>query len=165
LLTIIDYESSDKLAEFDAYSQQRTPRVFLGLLESRANINQLSEEIRDEIIDIVQECRRFIYQQYRQDAIQKAPAATDSIAPLGSPHLHLPSCSSRSNIGNENTNSNSNENSSSNGNGNGKSNPKQPTLFLEDAIDLFDPDEFQRIFEDNGMLYSDDFVFDHIDLN
>jgi hypothetical protein len=164
LLTIVDYEHSDKLAEFDAYSQQRTPRVFLGLLESRANINQLSEEIKDEIIDIVQECRRFVYQQYRQDAIQRAPAA-DLMAPLGSPRLHLPSSSSRSDIDNENSNSNSNENSNSYGNGNGKSNLKQPTLSLEGGIDLFDPDEFQRIFEDNSMLDLGDFVFDHVDLN
>jgi hypothetical protein len=122
----------------------------LSLLESRATTNRLSEETKDEIMDMVQECRRYVYQRYREEAIRFVPAAANPTARLSpEPTPPLPS----------NTSSSDNDNGNSN-----DGNATQQTPSKEDVLDLFDfdPVEFQGIFE-NNMLDSDFFTFDNMD--
>jgi hypothetical protein len=155
LLTILDYEHGGELAEFDAYSRRQTPRVFLGLLESRASTNQLSGEIKDEIMDIVQECCRFVYQQYQQDAIEIVPAAADSTERLSSRRLPL--------LSNNSSSDNSNESGIANGNDIGYVTQLGPSRTHTLDLSDFDADEFQRIFGDNSMLGSEYFAFNYMD--
>jgi len=52
------------------------------MLETRASTNRLTEDIRNDLVDIVQECRIYVYRQYLQEARQNIPAALDTnIAP------------------------------------------------------------------------------------
>jgi hypothetical protein len=120
-------------------------------------------------VDLVQECRLFVYHQYRQEVIQSAPAAPDSAERLNSRCPPLLSNNSSSDIGYvngyRNSNGNNNGNGNETGNGNGHSNATQPTTSQEDIPDLFDfdPSEFQRIFGDDGMLDFEYFASNHVD--
>jgi hypothetical protein len=77
-LIVLDYEHDNKFAAFEKYSSRVTPKIFLGLLESRASTNQLTEEIKNEIVDLVQECRRFVYRRYCQS--NRASSVTFDLA-------------------------------------------------------------------------------------
>jgi hypothetical protein len=42
------------------------------MLENRASTNRLTAEIRNDLVDIVQECRTYIYRRYHQEAMNNA---------------------------------------------------------------------------------------------
>lgn len=71
-MTTVDYEHGGDLAAFEEYSSRETPIVFLRMLENRASTNRLTAEIRNDLVDIVQECRTYIYRRYHQEAMNNA---------------------------------------------------------------------------------------------
>lgn len=89
-LTLVDYQHHDRLAAFEEYSSRETPRAFLWMLETRASTNRLTEDIRNDLVDIVQECRIYVYRQYLQEARQNLPAALNiNAAPSSAPRNYL----------------------------------------------------------------------------
>jgi hypothetical protein len=142
ILTISDYEHEDEVAIFEDYSSRETPRVFLELLESRASTNRLTEETKDELVDMIRECRRFVYRQFRQRETQNTPPPPISVAGFNNTNPIL-----RSNIS-QDTSVNSIE----------------TTTFQTGILRCtdFDPDEFQSIFLDQSTLDWDPFEINNI---
>jgi hypothetical protein len=137
---MLDYEHDDGVTAFEDYSRRETPRVFLELLESRASTNQLKEEVKEEIVDMVQECNRFVYRQYRRST-QSEPAIAASHSSEVPP---LPSSICQS------------------GNGNATlPTPAQADIIISDLFD-FDPYEFKNIFDDSNPLDPDCVVVSNI---
>ena len=147
ILTISDYEHDNEIATFDNYSSRETPRVFLGLLENRASTNRLTQETKDELVDMVQECRRFVYRQFRRSETQNTPPP-----PILSTVLENVIPNSRSSIS-QDDNVISTE----------ATQVQAGTLHCSDFDSAdFDPEDFQSIFLNQSTLDWDPFGINNI---
>jgi hypothetical protein len=77
LLTCIDYEHDNDIAQFENYARRETPMAFLRLLENRVSTNRLTAELQNDLLEIVQECRIYVYRQYLQEATRNSQAPID----------------------------------------------------------------------------------------
>lgn len=103
--------------------------VFLRMLENRASTNGLTAEIRNDLLEIVQECQIYIYRRYLQEAMQNPPAAVDpdlpfSVVPPSQPSSHDPSDGTSHEV------------------------PRPSSAIIDDFYEL-DPDNLESIFQED----------------